>query len=419
MNAESFLKEELTKIDTLVASQKKYAFTYDEFPLVDLVAFAATEEIFYFESLEEDMTFLGLGISRSFSKVEALEFIEKNPESMLAYQDTFEQKLPAECYLPEWCFIKRAGKITLTINKSLEFLSHSPSNIIFNLSVWESFVGPWTSYEEQPESDEWAEMISASLRLFQKNILEKIVLSRKKIFKYDNMVEMPVMFRELYNANKTGAHFSLYHQFNYQDAFISFTPERLFTLKEDKLESISLAGSTPRGKTAEEDLVLEQTLINSDKLIREHDIVTRSIEEKLKALLSELHISELFTLKLPYIFHRKAKITGTINKSTTVFDLIQVMHPTPAVGGIPQVIARDKILEIEKSPRSHYAAPVGVISKSFSEIAVGIRSGHIHGSELTIYGGAGIVAGSEASEEWNETGIKMQPFIKVINKSTL
>jgi isochorismate synthase EntC len=60
-----------------------------------------------------------------------------------------------------------------------------------------------------------------------------------------------------------------------------------------------------------------------------------------------------------------------------------------------------------------------VISKNFSEIVVGIRSALIEGSMITVYGGAGIVAGSIAEEEWIETGTKMRPFIKVINKSVI
>jgi isochorismate synthase len=418
MNAESFLKEELKKIDSKV-SQTHSSFIFNEFSLVDLLPFAATEEVFYFESKEEDFTVLGLGKSRDFTTLEANDFIENNPEEVLVYQDTFEQYLTPECYLPEWSFIKRNGKISLHIHQSKEFKSLSPSNLIFNLTVWESFVGPWISYEEQPESDEWESMIANCTRLFNKKTLEKIVLSRKKLFKYDQLIEMPVMFREIYNANLNSSHFSIYHQFNYQEAFLSFTPERLFTLKGNKLESISLAGSNPRGATPEEDQFLEENLASSDKLTREHEIVTKSIEAILSPILSDLQISKLFTMKLPYIQHRQAKITGTLKEETSPFELIKRLHPTPAVGGIPQEKAREKILEIEKIPRGYYAAAVGVVSKKFSEIAVGIRSGHILGQTLTVFGGAGIVAGSVASEEWSETGIKMQPFIKVINKSTI
>ncbi len=418
MNAESFLREELPKIDFQV-SQKQTLFTFKEFPLVDLLAFAATEEVFYFESKEEDFAFLGLGKSREFNPADVEKHIAKKTHEVLVYQSHFEDEAPRLVYLPEWCFVKRDGVVTLKLHHSLDYQSYSPSNIIFNTQIWESFVSPWTSYEERPESDEWKMMIDQSLRLFSRKELEKIVLSRKKIFNYEEAIEMPVMFRELYQGNLNSSHFSVFHQLQYNTAFISFTPERLFTLKKNNLETISLAGSILRGENEAEDKALEETLTNSDKLIREHAIVTKAIEEKLKSVSSKVEISPLFTMKLPYIQHRQATIKAVLKKNTNVISLIDILHPTPAVGGIPSESAKLKILEIEKEKRGYYAAPVGVISKEFSEIAVGIRSALIEGPMITVFGGAGIVAGSVAEEEWIETGTKMHPFTKVINKSVI
>ncbi|MBC7714254.1 MAG: isochorismate synthase [Rhizobacter sp.] len=418
MNAESFLKEELQKIDFGVR-QGNSLFVYPEFSLVDLLPFAATEEVFFFESKEEDFSFLGLGKSKILSTAEVQKHIEKKSHEILVYQSHFEDESPRLVYLPEWCFVKKGGEITLKLHHSNDYKSYSPSNIIFNTQIWESFVNHWTSYEERPESDEWKTMIDQSLRLFSKKELEKIVLSRKKIFSYDEMIEMPVMFRELYQGNQNSSHFSVFHQLQYNQAFISFTPERLFTLKNKNLETISLAGSIMRGKDETEDQALEETLKNSDKLTREHSIVTNAIKEKLSTVADKLEISPLFTMKLPYIQHRQATIKAVLKKNTDVISLIDLLHPTPAVGGIPFEKARIRILEIEKEKRGFYAAPVGIISKDFTEIAVGIRSALIEGPVITVYGGAGIVAGSIAEEEWIETGTKMHPFIKVINKSVI
>lgn len=418
MTAISFLKEELPKIDNKLG-QKINTFTFKDISLVDLLPFAATEEVFYFESKEENFSFLGLGKSKTFKQSEIQDFIDNNPDEVLVYQDSFEADGELLCYLPEWSIKRSDNKVTLRIHHSLEYQSYSPSNIVFNLATWESFIEPWISYEEKPESDEWKTMIDESNRLFAKGELEKLVLHRKKVFTYDSPVEMPVLFREVYEANKNSSHFTVYNQLNYMESFISLTPERLFTLKGKNLETISLAGSIARGSDDVKDKELEQELISSDKLTREHNIVTRAIEEKLSPVLSQLSISPLFTMKLPYIQHRQATIKGILKDSTTVLDLINLLHPTPAVGGIPHAKAKTKILEIEKEKRGFYAGPVGVLSREFSEIAVGIRSALIQGQALTIYGGAGIVAGSIAEEEWTETGTKMQPFIKVINKSTI
>lgn len=418
MTAISFLKEELPKIDFKV-SQKITTFNFPDISLVDLLAFAATEEVFFFESKEENFSYLALGVSKYFLKSDVQKFLDNNVDDVLVYQDSFEEDSATLCYLPEWCLIKKNGSTTLRVHQSLEYQSYSPSNIIFNLAVWESFIGPWISYEEKPESDEWALMINDANRLLKRSELEKIVLHRKKIFTYDSPIEIMVLFREVYDANKNSSHFTVYNQLNYMEAFISLTPERLFTLKGQDLETVSLAGSITRGTDEESDKELEEQLNTSDKLTREHDIVTKAIQEKLGPVLKELTISPLLTMKLPYIQHRQATIKGVLKDTTTVLELIELLHPTPAVGGIPHDKAKIKILEIEKEKRGYYAGPVGILSQGYSEIAVGIRSALILGQNITVYGGAGIVAGSEAYEEWIETGTKMQPFIKVINKSTL
>ena len=126
-------------------------------------------------------------------------------------------------------------------------------------------------------------------------------------------------------------------------------------------------------------------------------------------------IEELQTMKLSYIQHRSIPIKATLAPGINVLQLVNLLHPTPAVGGLPWDKAKPLIKELEPYSRDSYAAPIGIISKNFSELAVGIRSALIEGSKISIYGGAGIVKGSIAEEEWNETGIKMNPFLKVVN----
>lgn len=418
MNAQGFLQKELSKIDISV-TKKITSFIYEDFSLNELLPYAATEEVFFFESKDEDYTFLGLGMARELPFSSADQFALHNPEEVLVLKKEFESNSKTLCYLPEWSFIRQNKQVKLIVHHSQEYKSYSPSNIIFNPTVWESFVGPWMSFDESPDSDEWKKMIQESSRLFRKKDLMKIVLSRKKIFTYDTPIDMLVMFREVYEANLSSSHYSIYQQSNYLESFISLTPERLFTLKGLNLETISLAGSTPRGANPEEDSKLEVELKNSEKLIREHEFVTKSISDRLNPLMKNLEISPLMTMKLPYIQHRQAKITGVLKESTTIETLVSLLHPTPAVGGIPYELSQEKILEIEKGVRSQYAAPIGIISLNLTEIVVGIRSAMIQGESITVFGGAGIVEGSEALEEWDETGAKMQPFIKVINKSVL
>lgn len=416
MNMESFLHEELQKIDLAIDQNEfRYHFTR-EIKLTELIKYCISEEIYYFESKDEDFKYLGIGNARNIKANEIDSFLNNNPHEYIVYQGMFEKNSEAICYLPEWSFISKDNMTTLHIhfNENEEYLPKSADH--FEINYWNDSFEKWKGYFETPSYEDWSTMIDQSKDLFKNNILEKLVLSRKRIYNYETIIDPKSFFHNTYHANLNSTHYNIFYQANYNEAFTSFTPEKLFSLKGNLLESISLAGSTQRGQTQEEDKIFEKELIESPKLIHEHGVVTEYIKEKLTPLVKNLEISKLFTMKLPYIQHREALIKGELKQDTKILELINLMHPTPAVGGIPFETAQEKIIEIEKSKRDYYAAPTGVISKSFTEIAVGIRSAYLKNDFIIVFGGAGITAGSEAQAEWNETGTKMGPFTKVINR---
>lgn len=418
MNTQSFFHEELEKIDKCL-EKNIYVYKFPrEIPLHELLQYAISEEIYYFESKEEDFKFLGIGNSKDIPKQEIDSFLENNPTDHLVYQGMFEKDVDPICYLPEWSFVSKDNQTILYVhyNENEEYLPKSQDQ--FDLLSWKEHYSKWTSFIETPRREEWEEMIKQAHLCFSENICEKIVLSRKKIFTYESIIDTKSFFFHTYNSNLNSSHFNVFYQKNYNEAFVSFTPERLFALKDHNIETTSLAGSTQRGKTQEEDKEFEEELINSPKLINEHAIVTKYIKEKLAPLLEkeQVNVSDLFTMKLPYIQHRQALISGKLKNGVTLSRIIDTLHPTPAVAGIPLDQAFKKISEIEKIKREYYAAATGVLSKDFSELCVGIRSAYVKNETVIVFGGAGIVPGSVAESEWIETGTKMQPFTKVINK---
>ncbi len=423
MDVASFLNEELKQIDAKIASAKvndqiPLTFTFPEMNLVTLSRSAATEKIWFFESKENQLQVLGLGVAQSLSISGAREFLKKTSYHFLFAQCDFEATgEQLSITLPEWTFINKNGKTTLIIRPSQDFCSYSPSNLLFNTEFWESFQSTWTTYEERPEHDEWNLMIKEAHQLFEDQKLKKIVLSRTKIYQYDELIDQLKLFQDVYIDNRSSSHFTLFHQSSPQSGFLSLTPEKLFTIKNNQVETLSLAGSMPRGESEEADGIQENQLITSEKLILEQQTVTAEICERLNEACDNIIVSPLKIMKLPYIFHRQIDITATLKPQQDAFDLISMLHPTPAVGGQPRVAAALHIRQLEKAPRGQYAGPFGIISKEFSEIAVAIRAIKMEDTTLTIYGGAGIVEGSVAEEEWHETGIKMKPFLKVINQS--
>ena len=97
-----------------------------------------------------------------------------------------------------------------------------------------------------------------------------------------------------------------------------------------------------------------------------------------------------------------------------VEDALRELHPTPAVGGYPKDGIIDLITATEPFDRGWYAGPVGWMSRSAAEFAVGIRSGVVAGPTLHLYAGNGIVRGSQADAEWMEMEQKIRQMLDVV-----
>jgi menaquinone-specific isochorismate synthase len=98
-------------------------------------------------------------------------------------------------------------------------------------------------------------------------------------------------------------------------------------------------------------------------------------------------------------------------------DVLEALHPTPAVGGTPRLKAIELIRTLEPFDRGWYSGPVGWLGPYSSEFAVGIRSGLIHGNRLSLFAGAGIVAGSTIEGEWREIEQKSAGLLSTLGLS--
>lgn len=429
MKTDRFLLEELPKIYKILREnqrqendfQSSFQFQYEELDTFEVLNHVNCERVFYFKSKYGNFSFLGLGQSKNIKAHELNNYLKENPNQYIIAAFLFELDLEkTDFILPEWIFVTENGKTHLTINQSLEHENFSSPNLFFNtnfdLNLYDPMIPPWLSFEESPEHDQWRNILNECDKLFNSGELEKIVMSRKKIFDYLVPIEPIAFFKSIMKKNNFAqTSYAIFHQTNYNQSYISLTPEKLFSIRNNLFESISLAASAPRGVTEEEDIEFEKLLNSSEKLTREHNFVTEEILRKISHLTSNIEVSPLQTMKLPYIQHRSIPITAKLKDNIGTLDLVMALHPTPAVGGLPWDNAKSKIKELEIYDRGQYAAPIGIISSHNTELAVGIRCAFIDESRLTLVGGAGIVKGSNAEEEWSETNTKMNPFLKVVN----
>jgi menaquinone-specific isochorismate synthase len=323
--------------------------------------------------------------------------------------------------LIEWSRLQESHFLKVNFPKAILTSEETKAAFIFELedllgldTTKPSFLSAGSlKYSEQldvPEKDTWNKNIDFCLNNFKDSDLKKVVLARKKIYLQIKGLSPIQLFSEISNDAKNA--YSFYLQMDGESAFMSTTPERLFHIEENKLTIDSIAGTRPRGKTPDEDYIEERELKTSKKDIDEHRIVSQEIHHNLMGFCHSIKtLCNEKILKLNHVQHLQTIFEGTLNEDFNLDEILYCLHPTPAVGGSPKKMAMELIEKLENFDRGLYASPIGYLSYNKSEIAVGIRSALFNNSSLHVFGGAGIVPGSEGPKEWLETQSKMKNFI--------
>jgi menaquinone-specific isochorismate synthase len=244
---------------------------------------------------------------------------------------------------------------------------------------------------------------------------EKIVLARALDFKSNQALD-PIGFLERLR-NRFQSCYTFSYSSGEMGTFIGSTPELLIAVKNGRLRADAIAGSRGRGHSASEDAALGAELLNDDKDAREHQSVVRSITKRLEGLgLTPEVARRPRLLKLPNVQHLFTPVEASLPKDLHILDVIQILHPTPAVGGAPRENACGEIHNYEAFVRGPYAGPVGWFdARGDGEFVVGIRSGILRERSLRLFSGAGIVRGSVPEKEKEETDFKFNAIREIID----
>jgi isochorismate synthase EntC len=121
------------------------------------------------------------------------------------------------------------------------------------------------------------------------------------------------------------------------------------------------------------------------------------------------------------VHHLRANFFGMVREGVGLLDLVETLHPTPAVGGLPRQSALCWLEENEKLDRGWYSSPVGwVDGRGDGVFVVGIRSALIRDGSATAYAGCGLVSQSDAHTEWEESMAKLGPIRRsLVHRSVL
>jgi isochorismate synthase len=192
------------------------------------------------------------------------------------------------------------------------------------------------------------------------------------------------------------------------------TPEPLLTTDGDQMQTVSLAGTQQASNIAIDEYSW------TDKEIEEQEIVTNFVEQVLQESgIQNYTKSKTVNYKAANLIHLKSSFT--FEYSTTknqLSKLIQALHPTPSVGGLPRIEAIQFINTNEKHNRAYYTGFLGSISASEGvNLFVNLRCMQLSNNNLTLYSGAGITASSVPEKEWDETENKLMTLKQVLFSS--
>lgn len=245
----------------------------------------------------------------------------------------------------------------------------------------------------------------------------KAVLARRAVTARSEQMSVDHVIRRLEEQN----HETFVYAVRTGDEwFIGASPERLVRLFGGNVAVDCLAGTIARGAGDEEDNALGRTLLDSAKDRQEHHVVVHWVTETLEGAVDDLAVGAVPTLrKLQSVQHLWTAVSGHVHPGATVLDLVDRLHPTPAVAGMPRDVALDVITEREQMDRGWYAGPIGwADSTGDGEFAVALRSALFTSAEVHLYAGAGIMGDSKPESEWRETALKLRAMQAAIAPHT-
>lgn len=262
--------------------------------------------------------------------------------------------------------------------------------------------------------DAWRAMVNQAVAQIHSGALRKVVLSRALEAAADGPFD-PVAALERLDALYPDT-FRFLFEPEGGAAFFGASPELLAEVHASVLTTAALAGSRRRGRTGSEDAALAAELLASPKEREEHQIVAETILARVTPYARRVEAPTTpGILRLPNIQHLHTPVRAELETHFDALDLVNELHPTPAMGGYPARAALVAISALEPIERGWFASPFGWIDAAGNGVfAAAIRSAVAQGGRVRLYAGAGIVADSIPDQEWDETGLKFRPLLSAL-----
>lgn len=267
--------------------------------------------------------------------------------------------------------------------------------------------------ENKVSQKHFESIVSKAKDYIRQGEIIQVVLSQG--FQADNVAEPFDVYRALRRINPSP--YLFYLQFD-GASVLGSSPEVMVRLEARRITLRPIAGTRPRGQTENEDKRLEADLLADPKERAEHimlvDLARNDVGRV--AEYGTVEVNELMVVeRYSHVMHIVSNVEGTLKKGLNSFDVLRASFPAGTVSGAPKVRAMQIIHELESCRRGPYAGAVGYFGFDGNmDLAITIRSIVMKGTKAFAQAGAGIVADSIPTKEYEETVHKASALFSAI-----
>ncbi len=308
----------------------------------------------------------------------------------------FDTRQPSSLFIPmAWQSFSRQQKQ----RTARYFTDHQPLTV--------------TARKAIPEQDAFEAMVARAAMLTATPDVDKVVLSRLIDITTDVAVDSGALLERLVAQNPVSYNFHV--PLADGGVLLGASPELLLRKEGERFSSLPLAGSARRQPDDVLDREAGNRLLASQKDRHEHELVTQAMKQILRDRSTELQLpSSPQVITTPPRWHLGTPVEGKANAGENALTLACLLHPTPALSGFPHQVAKKLIAELEPFDRELFGGIVGWCdAEGNGEWVVTIRCAKLHGNQVRLFAGAGIVPASSPVGEWRETGVKLSTMLNV------
>ncbi len=247
-------------------------------------------------------------------------------------------------------------------------------------------------------------LVSNGISAIKKGDFQKLVLSRKEVLELKNF-DLIDAFSKLVSQYQSAFRYCFYHP--KVGLWLGATPEQLLLVENDVFKTVALAGTQKFEGSID--------VIWKDKEIQEQKFVTDFILKSIEESTSNVQISEPFSVRAGNLIHLKSEISGKLSNDFNLYKMIEILHPTPAVCGLPKKSSKEFILKNEDYNREFYTGFIGELNiNNKSDLFVNLRCMKVEQNTVHFFVGCGITKDSIPEKEFIETVNKSMTMRQVL-----